>query len=143
MDERAGVIVIEASDPVPYGASQPDPRSLVVELRDVVADRFADQFTPDPRNPIAAVQIESAHAADGADLARVRLTLTHPMRPRVRSSRNVIFVEADRPEKGAGTSGMISLARPAAAIRDVRVTRQQNFVLANVPAEGTTFRGAA
>ena len=37
VDERAGVISIEASDPVPYVASQPDPNTFVVELRDVVA----------------------------------------------------------------------------------------------------------
>ncbi len=49
------------------------------------------------------------------------------MRPRVRSSRNVIFVEADRPEAGVtANSGMISMAGPAAAIRDVRVTRRGN-----------------
>src|SRR5689334_3671692 len=95
VDARAGVITIEASEPVPYVASQPDPRVLVLELRDIVATGFLDQFTPDPRNPVAAVQVESAHAVDGADVARVRLTLTQPMRPRVRSTRNVITVEAD------------------------------------------------
>ena len=60
VDGRTGVIAIEASDPVPYVASQPDPRTFVVELRDVVAAGFADGFTADPRNPIAAVQVESA-----------------------------------------------------------------------------------
>src|SRR6188508_68833 len=109
VDARAGVVTIEASDPVPYVASQPDPRVLLLELRDVKAAGFTDQFTPDPRNPVAAVQVESAHAIDGADIARVRLTLTYPMRPRVRSSRNVITVEADRPESGVTSkSGMIS-----------------------------------
>ena len=37
VDTAAGVVTIEASDPVPYVTSQPDPRSLVLELRDVVA----------------------------------------------------------------------------------------------------------
>jgi type IV pilus assembly protein PilQ len=60
---------------------------------------------------------------DGADVARVRITLSQPMRPRVRSSRNVIVVEADRPERGAAP-GMISLAGPAAAIHDLRVIRR-------------------
>jgi type IV pilus assembly protein PilQ len=125
VDERAGVVTIEASDPVPYVASQPDPRVLVLELRDVKAAGFTDLFTPDPRNPVAAVQVESAHAVDGADIARVRLTLSQPMRPRVRSSRNVITVEADRPENGVtAQSGMISMAGPAAAIRDVQITKR-------------------
>jgi type IV pilus assembly protein PilQ len=125
VDSRAGVITIEASDPVPYVATQPDPRVLVLELRDIVATGFSDQFTPDPRNPVAAVQVESAHAVDGADVARVRLTLSQPMRPRVHSSRNIITVEADRPENGVTSqSGMINLAGPASAIRDVRVAQR-------------------
>ena len=53
VDGRSGVVTIEASDPVPYVASQPEPRTLVLELRDVVATGFVDQFTPDPRNPVA------------------------------------------------------------------------------------------
>ena len=61
--------------PVPYVASQPEPRVLLLELRDVKAAGFTDHFTPDPRNPVAAEQVESAHAVDGADVARVRLTL--------------------------------------------------------------------
>ncbi len=36
VDDRAGVISIEASDPVPYVASQPDPNTFVVEMRDAV-----------------------------------------------------------------------------------------------------------
>jgi type IV pilus assembly protein PilQ len=82
---------------------------------------FLDQFSPDPRHPVSAVHVQSARAADGADVARVRLTLSRPIRPRVRSSRNVIFVEAER---GPATEAVINLAGPAAAIRDVRVTRR-------------------
>ncbi|HYS27643.1 MAG TPA: hypothetical protein VEP46_18670, partial [Vicinamibacterales bacterium] len=44
VDDRAGVISIEASDPVPYVASQPDPRTFVFEMRDVLAVGFADNF---------------------------------------------------------------------------------------------------
>jgi type IV pilus assembly protein PilQ len=124
VDDRAGIITIEASDPVPYVASQPDARSLVLELRDVVATGFADNFTPDPRNPVSAVRVESAHAVDGADVARVRLTLSQPMRPRVRSSRNIIYVEADRADRAPSPSAAIDLAGPAPAISAVRVSRR-------------------
>jgi type IV pilus assembly protein PilQ len=119
VDDRTGIVTIEASDPVPYVASQPDPRVLVLELRDVVATGFTDGFVPDPRHPVAAVQVESARAVDGVDVARVRLTLSEPMRPRVRSSRNVIVVEADR--AAGAPAATVSLAGPVAAIRDVRV----------------------
>jgi type IV pilus assembly protein PilQ len=124
LEARTGIVAIEASAAVPYVASQPDPRTFVVELRDVVALGFADEFTVDPRHPVGAVQVEEAQGVDGAAVARVRITLRHPMRPRVRSSRNVIFVEADRVDSTPSAPGMISLAGPSAVIRDVRVTQR-------------------
>jgi len=123
VEGRTGVVAIEASTPVPYVASQPDSRTFVVELRDIVAAGFEDAFIADPRHPIATVHVETAQAIDGASVARVRMTLNQPMRPRVRSARNVIYVEADRVD-AAPASGLINLAGPAAAIRDVRVTRR-------------------
>src|SRR5215204_958266 len=127
IDGRTGVIAIEASTPVPYVASQPDARTFVVELRDVVTAGFEDGFTADPRNPIAAVRVENSQAFDGATVARVRLTLNQPMRPRVRSARNVIYVEADRVDSAPSVnSGVINLAGPATAIRDVRAAKRGN-----------------
>jgi type IV pilus secretin PilQ/predicted competence protein len=124
VDGRAGVVAIEASDPVPYVASQPEPLQFVVELRDIVAVGFADNFKPDPRHPFSAVQVETATGADGASVARVRMTLAHPLRPRVRSSRNMIYVEADRLDRSAIGAGVVSGTGPSSAIRDVRVARR-------------------
>jgi type IV pilus assembly protein PilQ len=127
VDERSGVIAIEASEPVPYVASQPDARTYIVELRDVEARGFADSFKADPRHPVGAVQVESAHAADGVSVARIRLTLAQLVRPRVRSARNVIFVEADRLDRTAsGNHAVVSPAGPASAIRDIRTTKRGN-----------------
>ena len=98
VDGHKGVIAIEASSPVPYVASQPDPRTFVVELRDVVAVGFQNDFAADPRHPIAGIQVESAAADRWVIVTRVRMTLDEPMRPRVRSTRNVIYVEAERAE---------------------------------------------
>jgi type IV pilus assembly protein PilQ len=124
VDGRTGVVSIESSDPVPYVASQPDARTFVVELRDVSAARVADQFVPDPRSPISAVAVETGRANDGADVARVRMSLSVPMRPRVRSARNVIFVEADRPERAVTGAEGTSMVGPSSVIRDVRVMRR-------------------
>jgi type IV pilus secretin PilQ/predicted competence protein len=137
VEARTGVIAIEASAPVPYVASQPDPQTFVVELRDVVTFGFEDGFSADPRNPISAVKVENGQASDGANVARVHMTLTQPIRPRVRSARNVIYVEADRAD-AAPTVGAaaINLAGPSAAIRDVRVTRRGN-------ATAVTFLGTS
>src|SRR5262245_18241135 len=127
IDGRTGVIAIEASAPVPYVASQPDARTFVVELRDIVTAGFEDGFTADPRNPVASVKVENSQAFDGATVARIRLTLNQPMRPRVRSARNMIYVEADRVDAAPSVgSGAINLAGPATAIRDVRVAKRGN-----------------
>jgi type IV pilus secretin PilQ/predicted competence protein len=125
LDARVGTIAIEASDPVPYVASQPDPGTFVIELRDTVARGFADDFQADPRLPFSAVTVESATGADGAQVARVRLTLSQPQRPKVRSARNVIYVEAERADAApSAAAGRINLAGPATAIRDIRTTKR-------------------
>ena len=142
VDGRTGVIAIEASSPVPYVASQPDPKTFVVELRDVVAIGFQNEFAADPRHPIASIQVENAAASDGTVIARVRMTLDEPMRPRVRSARNVIYVEADRTASTAATpapstvaataattaapDASLSLRGPSPTIRDLRVQKRGN-----------------
>jgi type IV pilus assembly protein PilQ len=139
LDDRTGVITIEASDPVPYVASQPDPRTFVIELRDVLAGDVAaavSAIAADPRHPVASVHVESAQAADGAAIARVRLGLAQPQRPRVRSSRNVIYVEADRADRAPTHAGTVAMAGPSVAIRDLRVT-------ARGVATAVTFQGTA
>ena len=136
VDDRTGVVTIEASAPVPYVASQPDPRTYIVELREVATRGFADHFKADPRHPVGAVQVESAHAADGVTVARIRLTLNQPVRPRVRSSRNTITVETDRLDREPnGNHPVVSPAGPASAIRDIRHTRRGN-------ATAVTFLGS-
>jgi type IV pilus assembly protein PilQ len=136
VDGRAGVISIEASDPVSYIASQPDPRLFVIELRDVESLGFADNFTPDPRHPFVAVQVEAGHAVDGARVARVRIRLAQPMRPRVRSSRNVIYVEADRLDRAVSAAETMIAAGPSSAIHDIRVARRGTATAVTLHATG-------
>jgi type IV pilus assembly protein PilQ len=129
IDGRTGVVAIEATSPVPYVASQPDPKTFVVEMRDVVAAGFENQFFADPRHPIAAIQVENAAANDGTVIARVRMTLDQPMRPKVRSTRNVIYVEAERADSApaattAAASSAVSVTGPSPAIRDLRVQKR-------------------
>ena len=124
VDARAGVVSIESSDPVAYVASQPDPKTFVVELRDVVAVGFADNFSADPRNPVSAVKVETGVSNDGVATTRVRMALTQAMRPRVRSQRNTIFVEADRVDlfdrlRGGKPAEPQSPAEPFSAINPV------------------------
>ena len=129
IDGRTGVVAIEATSPVPYVASQPDPKTFVVEMRDVVAAGFENRFYADPRHPIAAIQVENAAASDGTVIARIRMTLDQPMRPKVRSTRNVIYVEAERAESApaattAATTSAVSMTGPSPAIRDLQVQKR-------------------
>ena len=123
LDSRTGVIVIEASAPVAYVAAQPDVRTTILEMRDVVVDAAADRVKIDERHPVDAIAVEKGIAGDGTSVARVRITFRHPLRPRVRSSRNMIYVEADRID-GTAKGPMLDVASPTAAIRDIRVTQR-------------------
>ncbi len=75
--------------------------------------------------------MESGLSLDGESLARVRITFRQPVRPRIRSARNVIFVEADRidPSTGLGAGGTakgptLDTTTFSPVIRDLRVTQR-------------------
>jgi len=136
LDARTGVLAIEASDPVPYVASQPDPKTFIIELRDVVAAPVSHPVQADPRNPFAAVVVENAVAADGARVARVQLTLSQPMRPRVRSARNVIFVEADRLDTDTPSAGTVTALGPSTTIQDVLVQAREGATAVTIRGTG-------
>jgi type IV pilus assembly protein PilQ len=144
IDGRAGVVSIEASQPVPYVASQPDPRVFVIELRDTVAAGFADTFKPDPRHPFTAVEVEQGQAMDGTNVARVRMLLAQPMRPRVRSARNVILVEADRLDRRP-MANSVPAGPPSAgpALRTTGLTPAQGPVVQLAAAQGQAAPPAA
>src|SRR6185436_8043099 len=127
---------IESSDPVPYVASQPDPKTFVIELRDVVAAAITHPVQTDPRNPFAAVAVENAVAADGARVARVQLTLAAAVRPRVRSSRNIIFVEADRLDTDAPSAGTVAAIGPTTTIQDILVQPRDGATAVTLRATG-------
>ena len=139
LDARIGVLAIEASDPVPYVASQPDPKTFVVELRDVVAAPVTHPVQPDPRNPFAGVAVENVVAADGARVARVQLTLAAAVRPRVRSARNVIFVEADRLDTDAPAGGTVTAS--ATTIDDI--LKESRAVAPAAPARAAAVKTPA
>ena len=136
VNDRIGVVTIESSGPVPYTASQPDARTYLIELRDIEMTGFTDRFKADPRHPVGAIQIERAMAADGAPVTRVRMTLTQPVRPHVHSSRNVIYVEADRADLDSAGRAQISSAGPASVIRDVRATLRGSATAVTLYANG-------
>jgi type IV pilus assembly protein PilQ len=82
------------------------------------------------------VEVESTHAEDGVNIARVRLSLSQPMRPRVRSSRNVIYVEADNPTTVTDTAAASRVNGPSSVIRDLNVSRRGAATLVSLLGSG-------
>jgi type IV pilus secretin PilQ/predicted competence protein len=94
LDGARSQVLIESSEPVAYVTSQPDPLTVLVDLRNVKAGVMPPGLGPLP--PVTDVDVQDAVAGDGAEVARVRIKLAHAAKHRVRSSRNVIYVEIDR-----------------------------------------------
>jgi type IV pilus assembly protein PilQ len=95
LDGARSTVLIEASEPVGYVTSQPDPLTVLVDLRNVAAGQMP-QGVLGPLPPVTNVDVEEAVAGDGAPVARVRVRLAHQATYRVRAQKNVIFVEVDR-----------------------------------------------
>ena len=119
MSGRTAAVLIEATEPVAYAVSRPDPMTVLVDLRDV---RVADAAAAVARKgPLAGVTLEQATTIDGKDLARVRVALAAPASYKVRSARNVIRLELEPDAaaaalaKNEGTLVPVRSAAPAPA----------------------------
>jgi type IV pilus assembly protein PilQ len=118
VDGALSTVLIEASEPVAYLTSQPDPLTVLVDLRNVSAAAIAGRPIADMLAPVSAVAVENATAPDGAPVARVRVNLDRAARHRVRTSRNTILVEVQRDGTAAvptATPEIIKSPVPAAA----------------------------
>jgi type IV pilus assembly protein PilQ len=86
-------LLIEATEPVAYAISRPDPLTLFVDLRNVNVADASNQVAHS--GPIAGVTLEQQTAIDGKSLARVHVALKSPATYRVRSSRNTIRLDLE------------------------------------------------
>ncbi len=93
----AFALVIESSAPVPYVATHPDPLTVLVECRNVDISGVVNAVKPAAGGPVAAVAVEPGDSF-GADTGRVRISLARPVAYHVRSDRNRIVVDFDKPE---------------------------------------------
>jgi type IV pilus assembly protein PilQ len=105
----APAVLIEASEPVAYRTARPDPFTVIVDLPNVAAAGYANGFAARPDSPVAAVHVESTRDGAGQPIARVRVALSEPISHRVRSQRNLIFVELT-PEAGEVTGSPAATA---------------------------------
>ena len=81
----------------------PDPLTLLLDFRNVAAAAVANSVAADVKSPIARVSIEAAESL-GAPASRVRITLSQPVAHHVRSERNTVVVDFDRPSAKAAPS---------------------------------------
>src|SRR5436190_17372915 len=95
-NDRAS-LVIEATAPVPYVATRHDPLTVFVDFRNVAAEGLANSVATSTKSPIAGVDVEPVESM-GAPASRVRIVLTQPVEYRVRSERNTIVIDFDKPK---------------------------------------------
>jgi type IV pilus assembly protein PilQ len=100
---KGASLIIQASEPAPYITSRPDPLTLVLDLRGVGIDGLPDSYATLQAGPIARVAVE-ATTLMGAPSSRVRVTLTHPAAPTVRSDRHIITVNFEQ-ASGSAAAG--------------------------------------
>ena len=91
---KGASIVIEASEPVAYMATRPDPLTLLLDFRNVDAAGITNAVAADARSPIANVTVEPSESL-GAPASRVRVVLAQPVAHHVRSDRNTVVVDFD------------------------------------------------
>ena len=103
-------LFIEATEPVAYSVTRPDPLTVLLELRNVAVGNAANIL--EHRDPIAAVVLEQAVPAGGRAVARVRVSLARPYEYAVRSARNTIRLELTRAVRPAA---LIAAPAPASA----------------------------
>jgi type IV pilus assembly protein PilQ len=88
-------LVIEATEPVPYTATRPDPLTLVLDFRNVGLDAQAPWIKPSEKSLIASVAVEPTEVL-GARVTRVRVGLAEAVAHHVRSDRRSVIVDFDR-----------------------------------------------
>jgi type IV pilus secretin PilQ/predicted competence protein len=94
-DSKGASLVIEATEPVPYLTTRPDPLTVVLEFRNVDAQSVQKKIATGSKSPIADVTVENADAL-GAPSSRIRIVLSEAVAHRVRSEKNDIIVEFDK-----------------------------------------------
>jgi type IV pilus assembly protein PilQ len=93
-------LVIEASEPVPYVTTRPDPLTLLIDFRNVAADTVTSSVAADAKSAIASVAVEQRDDdPNGSASPRVRVTLSEPVAYRARASRNTVIIDFEKTDK--------------------------------------------
>jgi len=93
---KGASLVIVATDPMAYIATRPDPLTVVVDVRNVAADGVNNSVAPNEKSPIAGVDVAPSEES-GTPGSRIRVALLQPVAYKVRSEKNTIVVDFDKP----------------------------------------------
>jgi type IV pilus assembly protein PilQ len=108
---QGSAVLIEASEPVAYSVSRPDPLTVTVDMRNVSVEAAATSV--ERRDPITAVTVEQGVAIDGKAIARVRVALARAAEHKVYSTRGTIRLELTPLVERPASAGL-PLPMPAA-----------------------------
>ena len=116
-------LVIEASEPVPYVATRPDPLTLYIDFRNVAVDGLTNVAAGATKGPIEGVAVEPADPI-GEGSPRIRVRLSQPVGHHVRADRNTVVIDFDRiSAKPAPSTIQTSAAmQPTATLRMASTT---------------------
>ena len=97
---KGSQLVIEASDPLAYVATRPDPLTLALDFRNVASEGVANAVAVSGKGAIAYVSVEDGESL-GTPVAHLRIALAQPVAHHIRSDRNTVIIEFDKPETKA------------------------------------------
>ena len=100
VNAKGASLTIEASEPVAYTATRPDPLTLLLDFRNVAAGDVANSVSANIKSPIADVSVETVESL-GSPASRVRVALTQAVAHHVRSERNTVVIDFDTPSAKA------------------------------------------
>jgi type IV pilus assembly protein PilQ len=95
LGSKGASLTIEASEPVGYSLTRPDPVTVLVDFRNVTMADVANTVVANAKSPIAAVSVEP-YESMGVPASRVRVVLAQPVAHHVRSERNSVVVDFDK-----------------------------------------------
>jgi len=136
VNSKGASLVIEASEPVGYSLTRPDPLTVLVDFRNVTPGGVANSVDAHTKSPIANVSVETTDSM-GAPASRVRIALAQPVAHHVRSDRNTVVVDFEKPN---GKS--MPYVMPPTAEQSAFGSREQSAVGGHEQAVGSRANGA-
>ncbi len=145
VNSKSTSLVIEVSEPVPYVATRPDPVTVILEFRNTTAKGAVHSVAKSVRESIAAVYVEPADSL-GAPVSRVRIALAQPLAHHVRSERNKVIVDLDKPVPGQALPSTVAREagdRSDCRARSRRFRAERRRAAGAIAGRGAGHRGAS